>query len=66
MTSEYLPSTKTIWLLFDLSNGHMVSRRYLWWFETRREAMDHRREQHKLRNHARLSLPVRANLRASR
>ncbi len=47
---------RTIWVLFDLDNGH-GDLRYLWYFKTRRAAREHRKWQAKLRNSARLSSP---------
>lgn len=64
--SEYLPKNKSIWLLFDLANGHRRSRRYLWWFDSRKDAMAHRKEQHAMPHGARLSFPVRALLVAAK
>jgi hypothetical protein len=34
---EYFPN-KPIWLVFDQSNGHKPSRRYVWWFDTKKDA----------------------------
>ena len=47
-----------IWLVFDLSNGHPGSRQYVWWFRTRREAIEHKRKQESDPRNAKLS-PVR-------
>jgi hypothetical protein len=38
-STEYLPK-KPIWLVFDKSNGHTGSRRYVWWFETKKQAIE--------------------------
>lgn len=38
------PKGRDIWVIFDLSNGDPASRCYLWWFETRTEALAWRRE----------------------
>lgn len=35
---EYFPN-KPIWLVFDQSNGHKPSRRYVWWFDTKKDAI---------------------------
>lgn len=35
--TNYIP-TKPIWLIFDCGNGHEGSRRYVWWFDTKKEA----------------------------
>ncbi len=56
-----LPRNKTVYLLFDKSNG-WLSRRYVWWFDTYADAMKHRREQLAAWNAARLSMPVKAAL----
>lgn len=56
---EYLPRGRDVWLLFDRSNGDRRTRRYCWWFDTRKDAMAHRRHQHRITNGAPLSLPVR-------
>ncbi len=34
---EYLP-TKPIWLVFDMANGGASTRRYVWWFDTKKKA----------------------------
>lgn len=36
---EYFPN-KPIWLVFDQSNGHKPSRRYVWWFDTKKDAIE--------------------------
>lgn len=53
------PTWKQIWLMFDTSNGHAKGRTYFWVFGTKKEAMTHRRQQHKMKFHAKLSLPIR-------
>ena len=55
---EVKPKGKEIWVLFDLSNGDAMSKRYLWWFDTREEAMAHRKWQKRQRYAAVLSLPT--------
>lgn len=45
------------WLLFDLSNGHAETKRYVWVFPDYEHAVQHRREQYKNPNHAALSEP---------
>lgn len=39
---EYFPAGKTIWILFDTSNGDKKSKRYCWWFDTRKQAREHK------------------------
>ena len=36
--AEYLP-TSPVWFLFDLSNGHAPVKRYVWWFDTKKDAL---------------------------
>ena len=56
---EYLPLPNTpIWLLFDLSNGHKQSLRYVWWFQTRKEAREYKKHVKKNRYTADLSNPI--------
>jgi len=38
-STEYFPKNP-IWLVFDLANGHKPSRRYVWWFDTKKQAYD--------------------------
>lgn len=37
LAKDYLPKGE-VWLVFDLSNGDSTSRRYVWWFDSRKEA----------------------------
>jgi hypothetical protein len=60
--SEYLPKGKTLWLCFDLSNGHRPSHRYVWWFDSRKDAEAHRRWQKKFPHAAQLSVPVKVRI----
>jgi hypothetical protein len=46
------------WLVFDLSNGDPLSRRYVWWFETLKAARDHIAWQKKQKFSADLSPPM--------
>lgn len=51
------------WILWDLDNGHAQTERdngkgYMWVFSSYKEAMNHRRNQHKKEGNARLSIPV--------
>lgn len=48
-----------IWILFDLSNGDTGSKRYLWWFSTRKDALKYRRFHNKSKYSAALSMPRR-------
>lgn len=58
-TKEYLPTPgKPIWLLFDLGNGTWVSKRYVWWFESRTAARNHRKWQLKQKYPVALSQPM--------
>ena len=54
--SEYVPA-RLIWLLFDTDNGHAPHKRYTWWFDTKKDALAHKRWQKKQPNSARLSGP---------
>lgn len=56
------PKNKFIYVLFDLSNGDVLTRRYLWWFDTRKQAMEHRKEQKKMKYGADLSMPVKVKV----
>jgi hypothetical protein len=53
------PITGTVWIVFDLDNGHPLSHRYCWCFETRKLARDHIKWQRKQKYAARLSPPMR-------
>jgi hypothetical protein len=61
--SYILVRNKTIWIMEDRFNGDMAKGSYLWIFNTRKEALDHRREQHKLKHASRLSMPQKVKLR---
>ena len=54
----------TLWVLFDLDNGHNGAQHYLWYFETRAQARAHRASQ--ARDYpvsgARLSVPVKVQV----
>lgn len=48
--------------MWDLNNGHAWNKNdpgigYMWVFKTRKDAMEHRKYQHKLKYGARLSMP---------
>lgn len=47
-----------IWIMFDLSNGHKGGRTYFWVFPTKKQALEHKRKQHKMKLHAKLSIPL--------
>lgn len=49
----------TLWVLIDCDNGNEGSRRYLWWFETRQKAIDHRKAQNAKSGNARVIGPYR-------
>ncbi len=53
------PTGDHAWVLFDTGNGHKGLYRYLWWFNTRREALAHRKSQNAVKGNARLSRPYR-------
>ena len=57
-----MPKKKAVWLLFDLVNGHKGYRRYVWWFDSKREAAEFKREHKKLPFAADLSAPMKADL----
>lgn len=57
--SDNLPKTKTVWLLFDVDNGHEPSKHYCWWFNTRKHARQHKQWQ-KRNQGAKLVGPVKA------
>jgi hypothetical protein len=51
------------WIMWDLDNGHSwggndPGKGYVWVFKTRKEALEHRKKQHKGRLNARLSKPI--------
>lgn len=55
---EYFPN-KPIWLVFDQSNGHKPSRRYVWWFDTKKQANEWIKEHLDNANAYDISEPVR-------
>lgn len=59
---EYLPAGTTLWLVFDLTNGHRGAHRYTWWFDTKKDAMEHIKWQRSLEASAPLSKPFRVVL----
>ena len=61
---NYVPcGWRRAWILWDLDNGHAWDKRdngkgYMWVFSSRKEAISHRRKQHKNEYYARLSMPL--------
>lgn len=55
---EMIPADKTVWLVFDLSNGNPDSRRYVWWFDTEDAAREHISWQSRMEYAAYLSEPM--------
>lgn len=45
---EYFPARKTFWILFDTANGDKLTKRYCWWFDTRKQAREHKARQKKM------------------
>lgn len=54
---EYLPLNRPIWLVFDLNNGHAPVKRYVWWFDTKTDALKHIKHQKRIEHSAELSKP---------
>lgn len=48
---------ESIWILIDTSNGDRRTNNYLWWFETRKLALEFLKHHNKLYLHARLVGP---------
>lgn len=42
---EYLPNRTMFYVVFDMSNGDKSSRRYCWWFDTKKQANAHIKHQ---------------------
>lgn len=57
-SGEYIPK-RPIWLVFDLANGHSGSHRYVWWFDTRREAREWSKHHLSMRGAYNISRPIR-------
>lgn len=34
-----------MWVLFDIDNGDFPAKNYMWWFTSRKKALEHKREQ---------------------
>lgn len=49
---------KECWLVFDLSNGDELSKKYVWWFYTKKQANAHIEEQKDREFSAELTEPV--------
>ena len=54
---------RRMWIMWDLDNGHACHKNdpgkgYAWIFKTRKEALNHRRQQHKRKHRSRLSMPI--------
>lgn len=54
---EFLPKHMKFWVIFDMSNGDSGSRRYVWWFDTKKAALEHLKHQRSNPNNAELSEP---------
>ena len=52
-----------IWILIDEDNGDASSKRYLWWFESRQKAREHKKWQNANPKNARVTGPFRYRLR---
>ena len=57
MSSGIRIAPRDVWFLFDISNGGLGVRNYVWWFESRAKARAHKKEQHADSSHARLAGP---------
>ena len=55
---EYVPN-RPIWLLFDTSNGHAPTRRYVWWFDTRKDAVREKKWKNSNEENVKLAGPFR-------
>lgn len=54
---------KTIWLLFDLSNGEQEGTSgYVWWFNSKRKALNHKKHHEEMKYSARLGKPTKATI----
>ena len=49
---------KELWCMFDVDNGAYPSKNYVWWFETLKEARDHRIDQMAIPNCAKITRPI--------
>jgi len=48
-----------IWLLFDIYNGDIGIKNYMWWFSSRAKARDHKKKQNAVATFAHLVGPFR-------
>lgn len=55
-----LPFGHKIWILFDIDNGHEPVKHYCWWFNTRKDARNHKKWQKKQKYSAELIGPLKA------
>lgn len=55
----FLPKGKFVWLLFDTANGDELSKRYVWWFDTKKAAQEYKKWQHSNKKNVRLVGPIR-------
>lgn len=54
-----MPKQEDLWLVFDLNNGSPNSGMgYVWWFNTKYEALEHRRHVAKMKYTVDLSMPI--------
>jgi hypothetical protein len=37
----WLPKKRDFWMVFDMSNGDVGTKRYCWWFDTKKAAQAH-------------------------
>lgn len=58
---DNLPQGKTIWLLFDLDNGHEPGKHYTWWFNKYSQAKRFK-DEHSRSDQAELVGPIKATL----
>lgn len=49
---------KECWLVFDISNGDELSKRYVWWFDTKQQADNYIEEQRERDFAAELNGPI--------
>ncbi len=59
---SYAKRRKTIWILFDVDNGHFPHKNYLWWFPTKELAIKHKHNQKKKQYSATLVGPYRFSI----
>lgn len=55
--SEWNPKRGHFWVVFDESNGDSQTKRYLWWFDTKKAALAHIKHVSNLKHGALLSNP---------